>query len=559
MLVIDAEWPTKSDGIHMVGVYCTDDGSYEQVENAETFRTILAVRPDDVLCGHALIYADLPRFKKHWGIDLSDRMVVDTYTMSCYYRPNMEDNKGHSLSSWGERLGMHKGDFTDFDAPADGEAYADWWDRMGVYMKQDVLLTYKLQLYLSDKLTEHGFSSDSLVTELKIAHIVQQQMDNGFYFDIDKATSLYVLLTSRHKAVKLVLQDEFPPITIQRTSEKTGKRLKDNVTVFNPGSRQQVANRLMSRGVKLTDKTKTGQWKISDEILETLTHPAAKNIHEYMMLEKRIGQMDQWFYYYNEDTHRIHGRVNPLGANTHRQTQSKPNLAQIPSTRKPYGEKCRELFTVPEECKLVGVDASGLELRLLANRLEDPEYKKQVETGDIHKYNMELAGLHDRDTAKTFIYAFIYGAQDHKLGSILGCSGGEAAQVRARFLKAIPALDRFKERVTRESKATGNITLLDGSKVWVKSMHSILNYQLQGDGAVVMKRALVLAQPSLVQTTAKLVVQAHDEWQFETAFYDCDLVGKVAVKAIEKVSSEFDMYVKLAAEYKIGKSWADTH
>lgn len=557
MLVIDCEWPICSDGIHMVGSYNTESQEYMEFQRAEELRTYLIRHKDASICGHAFIYADLPRLRDHWDIDLSDRTIIDTWTMSCFYQPSIQG--GHSLGEWGKRLGDHKGDFTDFDEPAEGETRAAWMERMGLYMKQDVLLTHKLECYLVDKLNDNNFAPTALVTELQVAKIVQKQIETGFYFDVDKATKLYTTLTAKLNGLKEVLETEFPPIVTQRISEKTGKRLKDKVEPFNPGSRLQIANRLLARGVKLKEKTPKGAWKIDDEILEEIKHPAAKSIHEYMTLQKRISQMDQWFLYYNQETHRLHGRVNPLGTNTHRQSQSKPNLAQIPSVRKIYGKECRELFTVPDGKKLVGADASSLELRLLANRLKDPDFKEQVETGDVHTYNMEMAGLKDRDQAKTFIYALIYGARDGKLAHILDVSMNRAGVIRNRFYKNIPAFEEFREKVESEAQRTGTITLLDGSKVWMKSIHSCLNFQLQGDGAVVMKKALVLAQPSLSRTTAKLVVQAHDEWQFETEYWDCDLVGKIAVKAIEDTTDAFDMYVKLTGEYKVGTSWASTH
>jgi DNA polymerase I-like protein with 3'-5' exonuclease and polymerase domains len=465
----------------------------------------------------------------------------------------------HSLAWYGETFQMPKLDFTDYDGPAEGQSREDWWRLMGIYMEQDVRLTLRVYEALCDRLQGAGFSQKCIVNELLIAKVVQEQIDNGFFFDIDNATQLYVRLTAKHNALRSELQEEFPPITVQRFSDKTGKELKPKVTEFNPGSRQQIADRLIARGVKLTQTTPTGQYKISDEILEHIQHPSAKLILEYMMIEKRIGQLDQWIAYYNENTHRIHGKVNPLGTNTHRQSQSKPNLAQIPSCDKPYGRECRGLFTVPEECLLVGVDASALELRLFANLLRSQEYKEQVLQGDIHTYNMEAAGLHDRQQAKTFIYAFLYGAGDHKLASILNCTVEQARRVRANFTNNIPGFKEFKADFEKEVGATGKIKLLDGSVVWAEEPHKFLNYKLQGDGAVAMKQALLNYYPTMKKLNGRLVVQAHDEWQIESPFHCVDIVGKAAVKSIEQVSEQFGMFVPLTGEYQVGRSWADTH
>jgi DNA polymerase I-like protein with 3'-5' exonuclease and polymerase domains len=557
MIVLDAEWPTDRDGIWMVGTLDTNTNTYTQHENAGGLREYLRYYEAEPICGHRIVYADLPRLRDHWGIDISDRELIDTYTLSTLFKPGVMYD--HSLAWYGETFQMPKLDFTDYDGPAEGQSREDWWRLMGIYMEQDVRLTLRVYEALCDRLQGAGFSQKCIVNELLIAKVVQEQIDNGFFFDIDNATQLYVRLTAKHNALRSELQEEFPPITVQRFSDKTGKELKPKVTEFNPGSRQQIADRLIARGVKLTQTTPTGQYKISDEILEHIQHPSAKLILEYMMIEKRIGQLDQWIAYYNENTHRIHGKVNPLGTNTHRQSQSKPNLAQIPSCDKPYGRECRSLFTVPEECLLVGVDASALELRLFANLLRSQEYKEQVLQGDIHTYNMEAAGLHDRQQAKTFIYAFLYGAGDHKLASILNCTVEQARRVRANFTNNIPGFKEFKADFEKEVGATGKIKLLDGSVVWAEEPHKFLNYKLQGDGAVAMKQALLNYYPTMKKLNGRLVVQAHDEWQIESPFHCVDIVGKAAVKSIEQVSEQFGMFVPLTGEYQVGRSWADTH
>lgn len=567
MIVLDAEWPTDRRGIHMVGCYHNGSELYTEFRDPKALAEYLRYYSDEPICGHYLIYADMPRLRDHWRIDIREHSLIDTYTLSTLYRPGVEYR--HSLEDWGQELGFPKGDFTDYDSPPAGESTQGWLSRMGEYMKQDVMLTYKLFNHLTDKIQGAGFSRRCVGNELGIARIVQEQIENGFYFDIDKATELYAILTAKHRQILRDMQEEFPPIVVERYSSKTGKRLQDKVTEFNPASRQQVADRLLARGVKLTEKTQPtkaypdGQWKIDDEILESIQHPAAASIKEYFMLEKRIGQLDQWLAYYNPDTHRIHGSVNPLGTNTHRQSQSKPNLAQIPSTDKPYGHECRALFTVPKEKLLVGVDASALELRLFANRLGSDEYKDVVLTGDVHTYNMEAAGLRERQQAKTFIYAFLYGAGDARLASILGTTIEQARRVRDNFVNNIPGFVEFKKEFEAQTRKTGKIILLDGSVVWADkdkvSPHKYLNYQLQGDGAVAMKQALLNFHPSMKELDAKLVVQAHDEWQLESCFYNVDIVGRAAVKCIEKVTEQFNMFVPLTGEYQVGKSWADTH
>jgi len=99
----------------------------------------------------------------------------------------------------------------------------------------------------------------------------------------------------------------------------------------------------------------------------------------------------------------------------------------------------------------VGVDASGLELRMLAHYMNDPEYTKEILTGDVHTKNQLAAGLETRNQAKTFIYAFLYGAGDAKIGSIVGKDSREGKMLKEKFLSNVPALAALKEQVSSKA------------------------------------------------------------------------------------------------------------
>ena len=205
---------------------------------------------------------------------------------------------------------------------------------------------------------------------------------------------------------------------------------------------------------------------------------------------------------------RIHGYVNTNGAVTGRCTHSKPNVAQVPSvkvnkkTGKPktgleggYGYECRSLFSSPVGYKIVGCDASGLELRCLAHFLafwDNGEYAKVILEGDIHTHNQEMAGLSERDQAKTFIYALIYGGGDAKLGEIIGGSSKQGKVLRDRFMEGLPAYAKLIDAVGRQV-AKGYLVGLDGRRLFVRNEYSALNTLLQSAGALIMKQALVIA------------------------------------------------------------------
>ena len=175
-------------------------------------------------------------------------------------------------------------------------------------------------------------------------------------------------------------------------------------------------------------------------------------IAKYLMLQKRLAQTKSWIKELNEDTGRVHGYVNPNGAVTSRMTHSHPNMAQIPSSSSPYGEDCRACWTVPKGYKLVGIDASGLELRMLAHYLDDEGYTNEILNGDIHTANQKLAGLESRNQAKTFIYALLYGAGDSKLGSVAGGGASVGERLRRSFFDNLPSFATLKYSITRTTE-----------------------------------------------------------------------------------------------------------
>jgi DNA polymerase I-like protein with 3'-5' exonuclease and polymerase domains len=378
-------------------------------------------------------------------------------------------------------------------------------------------------------------------------------------------TMLYAQLMQRQEEIKTQLQLVFPPITTERFSEKTGKKLKDSVVEFNPGSRQQIADRLMSLGWKPTEKTEGGGWKVDETVLSGVDIPEAKLVAEYLMLVKRTSQIQSWIDAVKDDG-RIHGKVITNGAVTGRMTHSSPNMAQVPASGSPYGKECRACFTVPKGKKLVGCDASGLELRMLAHYMQDTAYTEFVVNGkredgtDIHTVNQKSAGLPTRDNAKTFIYAFLYGAGDAKIGSIVGGSAADGKKLKNRFLRQTPALKKLIEKVQKIG-ACGSLPGLDGRRVWIRSDHAALNTLLQSAGAIVMKQALIHLQEKLeyAKIDALFVGNIHDELQIEVCADKAEEVGILAKQAIIDAGSTLGLRCPLDGDYSIGNSWAETH
>jgi DNA polymerase-1 len=345
-----------------------------------------------------------------------------------------------------------------------------------------------------------------------------------------------------------------------RYSEKTGKRLKDKVTVFNVGSRQQVADRLTAKGAVWSAVTTTGKPVVDEKTLKENHHvPEAQQVLEYLLLQKRHSQVKSWLEHVKEDG-RVHGRVISNGAVTGRMTHQNPNMAQVPSSSSQYGEECRRCWTVPEGYKLVGADASGLELRMLAHYMGDEEFTDVLLREDIHTRNQLAAGLTTRSQAKTFIYAFLYGAGDAKIGSIVGGSAKDGNQLRTRFLRNTPTLETLRDRVGQAARK-GYLVGLDGRKLWVRSEHSALNTLLQAAGAVVMKKALVLLNLHATEHNInfKFIGNIHDEIQSEVATKQAEKFGWLAVECIKAAGISFSLRCPLDGEYQIGNTWSETH
>jgi DNA polymerase I-like protein with 3'-5' exonuclease and polymerase domains len=377
--------------------------------------------------------------------------------------------------------------------------------------------------------------------------------------DQQLAHELLATFKERMNEIEEELQDQFQPIVTERWSEKTGKRLKDNVEVFNVGSRQQIAKRLSGLGVRFDKVTDKGNPIVDEAVLSGIDLPEARIINEYLMLQKRYAQVHSWLEHVR-DNGRVHGRVISNGAVTGRMTHQSPNMAQVPSSHSPYGHECRSCWTVPEGKALVGFDASGLELRMLAHYMNDEEFTNVLLTEDIHTRNQLAGGLETRPQAKTFIYAFLYGAGDAKIGSIVGGTPRDGAELKQRFLRNTPALDSLRDRVGRASQR-GFLLGLDGRRLRVRSEHSALNTLLQAAGAIVMKQALVILDDYAQQWKLdyRFIGNIHDEVQSEVVTEQAEKFGYLAVECLKAAGNHFDLRCPLDGEYKVGRTWAETH
>jgi DNA polymerase-1 len=571
-LIFDIE----TDGLAPTKVWCIvtlniDSGEYTTYTEGQYDLFNKAITLADEVLGHNIIGYDITACEKLLGTDFSACKITDTLVLSRLANPQ---RKAHSLGAWGESLGFPKGDYND---------WTNFNPDMLAYCKQDVAVNNEMYKAVLKELK--GFSPSSIELEHKVMRITQQQMRTGWLLDQPKARDLVAGLKEQSFDLEEEVQRVFKPLptfikVVSPKVKKDGtfstvglKFLGDAWTnvggpfsridwpVFNLGSRQQIGRYLKHFGWKPKTFTETGHAIVSEDILKNVKGiPEAALIASYLLVGKRIAQVSSWLEAVDADTGRVHGYVNTNGAVTGRMTHSKPNLAQVPSAGSLYGPECRSCWIVDEGYKLVGIDASGLELRMLAHYMNDADYTNTILTGDIHIANQKAAGLDTRNQAKTFIYAYIYGAGDERIGSIAGGGRVVGKRLKDSFLKATPALAKLKENVA-QAASRGYIQGLDGRKVFIRSEHAALNSCLQSAGSLIMKQALIILDRYAILwgIDYKFVGNIHDEFQVEVREDQASKFGALAASCIEAAGIHFKLRCPLAGEFNVGNSWADTH
>lgn len=553
----------------------------------------------DELAGHNIVKFDIPAIQKLYPDFKPKGKIFDTLLVSKLTYPDIGElddiyiRKGrypakirgkYSLKAWGYRLGELKGTYNEQE-----NCWFKWSSDMQRYCEQDVVVTKKLYNLLKSK----NISEEAIELEQEFARIIGKQEQRGVYFDFDKAVDLKADLYQQkyeiEKQLKQVFKDEvveeifIPKVNNIKKGYITGQPFtKKKIIEFNPASRQMIADRLIKKyNWKPKIKTATGKPKIDEKVLETLDYPEASLLRDYFLLIKTLGQLSDgqnaWLKMYNPDTGAIHGQVDTLGAVTGRCTHNKPNLAQVPAISKDkdgnilygikggWGYECRSLFKARKGYKLVGCDASGLELRCLAHYMNDEAYTHEILNGDIHTKNQHAAGLATRAEAKRFIYAFNYGGGDSLIGSIVGGTAKKGKEIKKKFLNSLPALDKLIKNVKHKAKTRGFLYGLDKRKLKVRAEYLALNVLLQSAGAVVMKKALCILYQSLLDSGWQqgidfvFVLNIHDEYQAEVREEIVEEYKILAVDAIRKAGEYFNFRCPLDGEAKVGTNWAETH
>ena len=597
----------------------------------------------DVLIGHNVMGFDLPALAKldateswlpHWSDFKSAPKVLDTMLLTRLIWPEIgkvdkqkrlklyPDMPGkrvgsHSLDAWGYRLGVKKMVY-------DGD-FQTWTPHMQEYCEQDVMTNAALYR----KIEEKAPAPEAIRLEHRFNIYTKRLERGGWPLDIDYCQKLYREIGDRREDVYQRLQALHPyheKITMKRPAhyvargerfstkgearkahgakvEITDGPFKVKTVEFNPASRHHRARFLKTYpdwtpvgftldAVPKVDETslERARGQVPDDVLDDLI--------DLLMLDKRLGQIgdgdNAWLKL--EKNGRIHPGIISTGCRTGRCSHVAPNIAQVPAKYsrtgdiQPYGEECRKIWKTDPGFLLVGADASGLELRMLSHFMhpwDNGEYTQLVLHGDVHTANMEAAGLSERPQAKTFIYAYLYGAGNAKLGSIVAPGASEAtqqrhgAELKRKFATKFPALESLQDTIKtragfykvtkgkqsfwRMSKTgRGYILGIDKRRLPVPSAHSALNTLLQGAGGILMKEAASIFTErldSMGWTAAEWqpVGHIHDEMQTMVRKDLANEAGRICVESIQAAGKHFRMRLPIDGEYKVGATWAETH
>lgn len=450
-----------------------------------------------------------------------------------------------------------------------------------------------------------GFSETGAEIEHLAWNIIQnKQKKHGFPFDLKKAEMLYADLREREEKLKEEIYELWPP-KLEVVAEYSKATKKDGTPTanyerhlseypkierrgqgyvaydwvsFNLGSPTQRIQKLLELGWKPANKTPKGNPKVDeDELLafaEESGKPEVAALAKWIVVNSRANMIRTWMNAYNPETKAIHGSL--YIASTLRYRHSNPNSANIPAVRVGdngplFGEEgawtweCRDLFYSGEDDDfiLVGIDAQGIQLRILAQYLNNSGFTEAILSEDPHSANQEMMGLPSRALTKTITYATLMGAGDARVAVTAGISKKEAKRVKGLFFEAVPELPGLIKKLQFELERTGRITLCDGSKILVSSDHMVIPYLLQGDESRIMKKTLILIDEEVRKRKWTKDVfycaNVHDELQIKVRKVILDEFLKVSLLCFERAGEFFEYSVPIEGSAAIGKTWASTH
>lgn len=500
----------------------------------------------------------------------------------------------HTLGAWGFRLGEHKGDFKEFEV---------FTQAMLDYGIQDIRTNRRLLDVLRPRSPE--FEYEGVTTsdvEQFFANVMTKQGEHGVRLDVEAGRELLDRLTKRRDELEALIQEQFPPLEVsfkanaktgtiaKRLCKHRGERFPNKLVFFNPGSRAQLAARLTKKHgwVPQEIHKKTRNPVMQERILADLAleYPEVASVSEFLVVNARISilQDSPNSYFRLAKDGRLHGKTWHIGTVTHRVSHASPNLGNVTSVDKPYGREMRSIFVADEGFEQVGFDASGIQLRGLGHYLapyDGGAYGEAACNGreedgtDVHSVHARAishAVETSRGEGKGTTYAFLFGAQDGKLGRMRGGNKALGMKIRNALKQHVNGLGPLIDSLTKTSDPArpcplhrGWLLTPDKRRIGIRHAHAVLNSLLMSFEAAVMKWMLYFLYQEL---PARGIIPWEDF--FQTGFIHDEVQGSLrpglrepfqdAVDAaFKRAEVALGIRVPIAGKAKFGQSWADTH
>lgn len=582
----------------------------------------------DVLIMHNGIGYDLPLLRKLYGYEFKGK-VVDTLLMSRMQDPNRRlppncpDTKmgPNSVGAWGYRVGRGKPNHDDWD---------NYSDAMLHRCTEDVEIQHLIYKALLEEGKGLGWRN-AHINSSKLFGILQKQEEYGWLFDKEYAERCIHQLSHWIDRIDRSLLPKLPnvlvieeakvkgvPKYVKKPFLKNGKYSASSLTwldnsglpVGNPRVIGGPFSRVSFRPVDLNSNAETKaylleagwipeEWnknadgvrtspKLSQgEAFEGVQGRGGRLIVKRVQSRHRRSQIEGWVKSLRDD-----GRISQVIsgiAQTGRLTHK--CIVNVPGLESFYGKQMRKCFTSKDGYKIVGTDSAGCQNRMLAARVNDPKFTEILVNGDkdkgtsIHQVNQQaikaIAGFEvTYRTSKNLNYAFMFGASDKKLGSMINGTEGDGAQIRKALLSISPGFENLVESLTEEWRSNakkrpnkwgkldyhgGWIKGLDGRPIFIESEHCILVYMLQSDEAILMQYALVFLQEWLDEKgwthgeEYGFVANVHDEFQAEVREDLCEEYKKLANRSIAYAGEYLKINCPHVGESDVGDNWSETH
>ena len=496
-----------------------------------------------VIAGHNIIGFDLPIMKRLLGWEPTEATRVwDTLLMSqlCkYQRPHM-----HGLAGWGKFFDFAKGEFGKQD-----DAWDSYNDEMLAYCIRDVELNTMVYERVSKEasilMKQDPMFLQALQLEHDFATVNAEITKNGWKFDMKRAEALESEILDKMEYIEEQLNPQLGKVAVMRGNREVDRLIKKNGDYYKSvidwfelaedvkasngdisgpytrvefndvqlGQLDHVKKFLLDKGWKPDDYTVkkiNGAWiKQSPKLTESSLKPLGtlgSHIGDYYMLRNRLATVEGWMASVLDESEfndgRLHGSMFGIGTPSFRCRHR--TIVNVPGVDSPYGKELRTLLACEKGMKVVGADSAGNQFRGLCHYIGDEVFTAKVLASDIHQVNADILGI-TRPQAKTFIYAYLFGAGPAKLGEAI--TGKKSAKVGKQadetFRATLPGLKVLKDKLSDEfrmtSMKTGQpfIQGADGRRVMVGSEHQTLNYLLQSLEGITCKAAIVYASKKI--------------------------------------------------------------